>query len=100
MSRMDMTKIRLLFLVLLCTIASEPAKAFFEKAECFPTGIAVDETGNLFISDICSVKKFDNKGNFLFQIGEKGKEPGQFDWANDVAVDKNGNVWVMDFSLN
>ena len=41
-------------------------------------------------------KKFDSDGNFITKWGSEGTEDGQFDFANGVAVDSAGNVYVAD----
>ena len=42
------------------------------------------------------VSVFSCEGKFLTSFGTKGSEPGQFEEAHGIAVDKNGNVYVSD----
>ncbi len=64
---------------------------------CYPNGVAVDLSGNVFVSDWCHrVQKFDFDGNFLTQWGAKGSATGQFWYPNDIAVDLSGNILVAD----
>lgn len=42
--------------------------------------VAVDDEGNMYVTDMmdCSLKKFDNRGNFIKKAGRKGQGPGEF----------------------
>lgn len=52
----------------------------------------------VYITDIQSGKVFvlDLAGNLLNEIGGNGSEEGQFQAPNAVAVDKEGNIYVVD----
>ena len=63
-----------------------------------PTGIAVDGTdGTIYVADTWAHKVlvFDAKGNLLREIGERGVEPGQFNYPTSVALGPEG-VYVVD----
>lgn len=64
-----------------------------EDGETRPTlpSILVVDTGNN------RVQAFDEEHNFMFSIGQKGSEPGQFDTPKKLAVDRRGNILVSDF---
>lgn len=64
----------------------------------YPASIAVDKSGNTYITDKKShcVHKFDPGGKFIKTWGSKGKEAGQFDDPEGIAVDKAGSVYVCD----
>ena len=64
----------------------------------FPTYVAVDAAGNLYVSDTmnCRVQKFDPDGRYLQTFGERGDAYGQFVKPKGVAVDTFGNVYVVD----
>lgn len=71
-----------------------------------PTGVGVDPAGErAYVVDTGGVDKkeehrvrvFNAKtGEHLFDFGERGKGPGQFNLARDVAVAPNGTVYVVD----
>jgi len=63
-------------------------------------GLAVDETGRIFVSTTSNgdyaadqVVVLDAAGN---QIGVLGQGPGEFVGAGDIAIDINGNIYVAD----
>jgi sugar lactone lactonase YvrE len=57
----------------------------------FPTGIAVDRNGNVFVADTNNgrIEKFSPKGTFLTQIG-------RFEAPSGIAVDRAGNIYVAE----
>lgn len=81
-------------------IAGEPGFA--------PTGLTVDQDGNLYIVDALNhrVQKYDSAGQLLLQWGSQGSGDGEFNFAleempdtplGDVAVDIEGNIYVVDY---
>lgn len=65
-----------------------------------PVGIAVnDALKRVYIADTKKhkVSVFDaDEGKFLFEIGGRGVEDGLFNWPTNIAVDKDGKLFVMD----
>jgi tripartite motif-containing protein 71 len=61
-----------------------------------PRGIESDPSGNLWIADAARVQKYNAKGEYLSEFGSEGSGNGQFEWANDLAIDASGNLWVAD----
>lgn len=66
-----------------------------------PTGIAVDEDDNIFLSDTDShrVLKFSCDGTLLATLGKKysiGEGRGEFNKPKGIAVASNGDVYVCD----
>ena len=88
----------------------------------YANAIAIDQLGNLYVSDEGNkrVQKFDGEGNFLsmwgwgvlngtdaFQIctrgcqaGKIGVGIGQFTLPTGVATDASNNIYVVDFNLD
>lgn len=65
----------------------------------YPTGITIDENGNLYVLDLANyrVQKFDKDGNFISKFGgTQGGGDGQFGELHDIAIDSNGNIFVVD----
>ncbi len=65
-----------------------------------PVGIALNENlKRIYVTDTRrhSVSVFDmQSGKFLFEFGERGTADGKFNFPVNLAVDKNGKVFVMD----
>jgi DNA-binding beta-propeller fold protein YncE len=65
-----------------------------------PVGIAVNDALNrVYIVDTRKhkVSVFNSKdGKFLFEFGARGVEDGQFNWPTNIAIDKDGKLFVMD----
>lgn len=64
----------------------------------YPTGIAVNGNGNIYIVDTGNsrIQIFDNKGQFLSEFGSQGYGQGQFLNPSGVAISSNGQVYVAD----
>jgi len=64
----------------------------------FPTFVAVDAQGNLYVTDTLNsrVQVFDPDGNYVKSIGERGNAWGMFDKPKGVATDSFGNVYIVD----
>lgn len=65
-----------------------------------PSGIAINkELEAMYVVDTKghTVRAFSLAGDFLFDIGERGREDGQFNFPTNVTVDQNsGNIIVVD----
>lgn len=63
------------------------------------TDVVEDSRGCLYVSEYGEydrIQKFDKNGQFLFQWGGHGPEPGHFIRPQNMAVDENDHVWVVD----
>ena len=66
-----------------------------------PSDVAWDKAGNIYIADgmagnVNRIAKFARDGNFVKQWGSTGSEQGQFKGPKALAVDAQGNVYVLD----
>jgi len=63
-----------------------------------PTGLAVDQEGNLYVADTLNnrIEIFDADGKFISTFGKAGDGPGSFGRPKGVAVDGDGHIWVAD----
>ena len=67
-----------------------------------PAGVAVDSSGNVYVSDFSNnrIQKFTSNGTFITKWGSPGSGEGQFNRPENVAVDSSGNVYVGDTGNN
>lgn len=67
-----------------------------------PTNVAVDQDGNLYVTDTLNsrIQIFDANGNFLKTFGKAGDGPGFFARPKGLAVDADGHIWVADAVQN
>jgi peptidylamidoglycolate lyase len=64
-----------------------------------PSDVAITPDGSFYVSDgygNSRVLKFSADGKFLFQWGKNGKAAGEFDLPHGIALDRAGNVYVVD----
>jgi DNA-binding beta-propeller fold protein YncE len=67
----------------------------------FLTDAVQDSLGNLYVSeygDYDRIQKFTPKGEFVYQWGEHGEGPGQFQRPQGMLMDKHDHLWVADAS--
>ena len=67
-----------------------------------PFGIAIDSSGNAYVSDIENnrIQKFKKDGTFIRTWGTEGSANGQFNAPFGVGIDSSGNVYVADSGNN
>jgi sugar lactone lactonase YvrE len=63
-----------------------------------PTGVAVDQDGNLYVCDTLNnrIEVFDADGVFIQAYGKNGDAPPNFARPKGIAVDSDGHIWVAD----
>jgi len=68
----------------------------------FPSHIALDNNGNLYVVDTMNarVQIFDSEGNFLRAFGQFGDVIGMFARPKGIAVDSEGHIYVVDAAFN
>ena len=78
-------------------IGGDPEKEdyYFPKGT---SGLAVDDDGNLFVSDWTNarVQMYDQNGKFVRTIGRKGQGPGEFRYPGRLQIDGSGRLCVFD----
>ncbi|MBI5641964.1 MAG: 6-bladed beta-propeller [Deltaproteobacteria bacterium] len=68
----------------------------------FPSHIAVDNKGNLYVVDTMNgrVQIFDSEGKFIRAFGQFGDAPGMFARPKGIGVDSEGHIYVVDAAFN
>ena len=68
----------------------------------FPSHIAVDPKGNLYVVDTMNgrVQVFDPSGRFMRSFGKLGDGPGMFARPKGIALDSEGHIYVIDAAFN
>ncbi|MGB1928831.1 MAG: NHL repeat-containing protein [Mariniblastus sp.] len=67
----------------------------------FLTDAVQDSLGNIYISeygDYDRIQKFTPSGDYVYEWGEHGEGPGQFQRPQGLAMDENDHLWVADAS--
>ncbi len=61
---------------------------------------ALDPRGRIAVLDAVNgeVRFFDADGRFLFKVGRSGEGPGEFDYPERLAFDRQGRLYVLDGS--
>ena len=70
-----------------------------EPGEFFnPSGIQVDERGNIWVSEQNAhrIQVFDSTFTFLALFGKEGRDPGQFKEPSDFVLRPNGRLYVLE----
>lgn len=68
----------------------------------FPSHLAVDPKGNLYVVDTMNgrVQIFDSEGKFIRAFGQFGDAPGMFARPKGIGVDSEGHIYVVDAAFN
>ena len=93
--------------VTVCDMDGEYYSTFSEFGEddgqlIWPTAIAVDSQGQLYVSDEHNnrITVFNASGEFLSKWGEHGSGAGEFDGPSGLAFDGDDNLYVVDSHNN
>ena len=72
---------------------------FIKSWNLYGKGIDVDSNGSIYITDdryYSKIKKLNSHGKTLVEWGSSGYRKGQFHKASDIAVDHQGNIFVLE----
>lgn len=71
---------------------------YFIRTSGIPRGIVIDEQDRLYVVDALAhmVDIYTLEGERIVSFGSNGVGPGQFRYANDVALDREGRIFVSD----
>ena len=63
-----------------------------------PDGLAVDSSGNLFVSDPAagSIHAFDHNGALIYSFGRPGSKHGEFHFPRGLWIDEHDQIYVAD----
>lgn len=67
-----------------------------------PRGIAIDDDERLYVASAVAhaIDVYDLKGAPIAQFGSQGFGPGQFNFPNDIALDRRGRIYITDRENN
>lgn len=65
-------------------------------------GVTTDSKGHIYVVDAegARIFKYGEDGTFLTSLGSRGVGPTQFMTPTDIDVDKDDNLYVVDYKLN
>ncbi len=63
-----------------------------------PRGIAIDAKERVYVADALAhtIGVYDLKGKVLTDFGSRGFGPGQFNYPNDISIDRGGRIYISD----
>lgn len=67
-----------------------------------PTGLAIDEAGNLWIPDTHNsrILQYSPEGTLLLMFGEYGEEPGKFIYPTSIAFGDQGELFITEYGVH
>ena len=80
------------------SIDTTSVRSGIRRYELSPRGVAVDEDGNIYVTDVNSHRlcKFNSNGKLVKTIDGKGSKTGQFDCPLGIALSKDNKLFVCD----
>ncbi|MCF8360947.1 MAG: 6-bladed beta-propeller [Prolixibacteraceae bacterium] len=63
-----------------------------------PNKVVFNENRYYVLDFLKALYVFDNEGNYLHQIGNKGKGPGEFIEIRDFDISRDGKIVILDFN--
>jgi len=81
---------------------TDPALFEHARSPMHPYGVAVDSSGNVYVSDTGNdrVLKFGSDGSSITKWGGNGNGDGQLRAPNGITVDSSGYIYVVDTGNN
>jgi DNA-binding beta-propeller fold protein YncE len=86
----------------LAELFDTPLTLFSTPAFEFPTGISLDNDGNIYVADSGNhrIVKLRQDGEVLLTFGQKGSKSGEFQYPHDITIDSNNIIFVSDLNNN
>jgi DNA-binding beta-propeller fold protein YncE len=86
----------------LAELFDTPPPLFSFPAFEFPTGLALDSEGNIYVADSGNhrIVKLNSEGEVLLTFGQKGGGAKEFQYPHDIAIDDKGTIFVSDLNNN
>jgi YD repeat-containing protein len=68
----------------------------------YPGGIALDEHGDIWVTDgyYDKIREYKENGETVSEFGSEGTGKSQFKYPDGVALDSHGDIWVADRNNN
>src|SRR4249919_1809204 len=88
--------VALLAVALVAPLTQADAKGLANGEFEYPTAIATDAAGNVYVGEYGRVQKFSTDGAFITKWGSEGLGNGQFRFGpSGLATDPDGNVYTV-----
>ena len=80
------------------SIDTTSVRSGIRRYKLYPTGVAVDEDDNIYVTDVEShrLSKFNSDGKVVKTVGGKGGRTGEFGYPYGIALSKDNKLFVCD----